>query len=96
MKGAVNQRVFDVPASGAFLLTDRRRQMERLFEPNREMAMYDRPEDVSDQIRRWLDDPAGRARLAEAGRRRVLAEHTYDHRLAALLRTMRRTFGARP
>ncbi|WP_449242060.1 glycosyltransferase family protein, partial [Desulfovibrio sp.] len=41
-------------------------------------------------------DPAGRARLAEAGRRRVLAEHTYDHRLAALLRTMSRTFGTRP
>nr|WP_284710751.1 glycosyltransferase [Desulfovibrio aminophilus] len=96
MKGAVNQRVFDVPASGAFLLTDRRRQMERLFEPGREMAVYDTPDDVPGQVRRWLADPAGRARLAEAGRRRVLAEHTYDHRLAALLRTMSRTFGTRP
>ncbi|HBR07144.1 MAG TPA: hypothetical protein DD766_09265, partial [Desulfovibrio sp.] len=38
----------------------------------------------------------GRARLASAGRRRVLAEHTYDHRLAALLARMDQTFGGRP
>ncbi len=96
MKGAVNQRVFDVPAAGAFLLTDRRRQMEELFEPGTEMAVYESPEEVPQAVQRWLDDPGGRARLASAGRRRVLAEHTYDHRLAALLARMDQTFGGRP
>ncbi len=28
MKGAVNQRIFDVPATGAFVLTDWREQMD--------------------------------------------------------------------
>ena len=95
MKGAVNQRVFDVPAAGAFLLTDQRRQMEELFEPGVEVAVYAAPEDVPQAVQRWLDDPEGRDRLAQAGRKRVLAEHTYDHRLRALMDRVDRTFGGR-
>jgi spore maturation protein CgeB len=92
MKGAVNQRVFDVPACGGFLITDQRRQMDRLFEPDREVIAYTDPEEIPDLVQRWLDDPQGRARVAEAARRRVLAEHTYDHRLETLMQTMRLTF----
>ncbi len=84
MKGAVNQRVFDVPAAGAFLLTDRRAQLERLFEPGVEMAVYDDPEDAAEQLSRYLADADARRRMAGAGRARVLAEHTYVHRLRAI------------
>jgi spore maturation protein CgeB len=31
--------------------------------------------------------------VAAAARKRVLAEHTYDHRVAFLMETMRKTFG---
>ncbi|MGE4553694.1 MAG: glycosyltransferase [Desulfovibrionaceae bacterium] len=92
MKGAVNQRVFDVPACGAFLLTDRRRQMDELFEPGVEMAVYDDPDHIVPLVERYLADAPARTALAQAGRRRVLAEHTYDHRLARLIETMRQCF----
>lgn len=85
MKGAVNQRVFDVPAAGAFLLTDRRAQLELLFEPGREVAVYGSPDEVPELLERYLADRPARERLAAAGRARVLAEHTYGHRLRALL-----------
>jgi len=85
MKGAVNQRVFDVPASGAFLLTDRRAQLERLFEPGVEAAVYDGPEEAAELLARYLADAPARERLAAAGRARVLARHTYVHRLRALV-----------
>jgi len=85
MKGAVNQRVFDVPASGAFLLTDRRAQMDRLFEPGREVAVYDSPEEVPDLVRRYLDRPEERRSIVRAARERVLAEHTYVRRMAQLV-----------
>jgi spore maturation protein CgeB len=88
MKGAVNQRVFDVPSSRSFLLTDHSRQLEELFEPGREVAIYNGPEDIPEQVRRWLADPMERERISRAGRRRVLAEHTYDRRLAELLSAM--------
>lgn len=92
MKGAVNQRVFDVPACGGFLLTDAGPQLERLFDPGAETAVYDRPEDVEEVARRWLADPLGRAELARRARARVLAEHTYAHRLRRLAEIMRQTF----
>ena len=92
MKGAVNQRVFDVPAAGAFVLTDWRPQMEQLFEPD-EMACYHDPEEIPDLARHYLAHPAERRKLAAAARNRVLACHTWEHRLQALLEHMRRIYG---
>jgi spore maturation protein CgeB len=54
MKGAVNQRVFDVPVCGGFLLTDHRRQMESLFEPGREIVCYQEPGEIPDLVRHYL------------------------------------------
>jgi spore maturation protein CgeB len=85
MKGAVNQRVFDVPAAGAFLLTDRRAQLEQLFEPETEIALYDSPAHAREQLARHLGDKRLRDAIAAAGRARVLAQHTYRHRLSAIL-----------
>lgn len=92
MKGAVNQRVFDVPACGAFLLTDHRVQMERLFEPGREVVFYIDPEEIPDMVRHYLAHPQERRAVAQAARVRVLAEHTYVHRMGQLLGLMRSTF----
>ncbi|BFR48665.1 glycosyltransferase [Nitratidesulfovibrio sp. HK-II] len=93
MKGAVNQRVFDVPATGSFVLTDWRDQIENLFEPGREVVCYGEPEEADDLLRRYLEHPQDRARVVAAAHRRILAEHTYEHRLRALLDHMRRIFG---
>ncbi|WP_243358691.1 CgeB family protein [Fundidesulfovibrio terrae] len=93
MKGAVNQRVFDVPACGAFLLTDHRAQMERLFEPGREVAVYGDPAEIPELVRHYLAHPEERARIAAAARQRVLAEHTYVRRMGQLLDVVGDTFG---
>lgn len=92
MKGAVNQRVFDVPASGGFLLTDSRRQLETLFDPDTECAAYTSPGEIPDLIRRFLSDTGERRAVAAAARKRILARHTYRHRLTELVSVMRRTF----
>ncbi len=93
MKGAVNQRVFDVPATGSFLLTDYREQVENLFEPGREIACYHSPEEAKDMIARYLAAPEERRKLTQTARKRILAEHTYEHRLATLVLTMKKIFG---
>jgi spore maturation protein CgeB len=93
MKGAVNQRVFDVPVCGGFLLTDHRRQMEDLFEPGREIACYSEPDEIPELIRHYLSRDKDRQRIVAAARRRILAEHTYDLRLESLVGAMRRTYG---
>ena len=91
MKAAVNQRVFDVPAAGGFLLTDFREQLAECFEPGREMVCYQEPGELPELAEFYLKRPELRARLARRARRRVLAEHTYRHRVAAMVETLRRT-----
>ena len=93
MKGAVNQRVFDVPATGSFLLTDYREQVENLFEPGREIICYHSPEEATELARRYLARPKDRLAVALAARKRILAEHSYEHRLRRLMDQMRDFFG---
>lgn len=93
MKGAVNQRVFDVPATGSFLLTDYREQVERLFEPGSEIVCYRSPEEATQLAAEFLARPDRRKAVADAARRRILAEHTYDHRLRTMADRMRAVFG---
>lgn len=93
MKGAVNQRVFDVPATESFLLTDYREQVDNLFDVGTEIICYHSPEEAGELIARYLDDEAARKRVALAARRRILAEHTYERRILALAARMRQTFG---
>jgi spore maturation protein CgeB len=89
MKGAVNQRVFDVPACGAFVLTDEREQLAELFEIGKEVIVYQGPEEIEDLVRYYLSHESERTAVAQAGRARVLAEHTYVHRLRAMAEAMR-------
>lgn len=88
MKTGLNQRVFDVPAAGAFLLTDRREQLFDLFEPEREVVTYRDPAEARELAGWYLGHPAARDKIVRAARRRVLDQHLYRHRLAQLLKEM--------
>jgi spore maturation protein CgeB len=80
----IKGRNFEVPGCGGFLLTERVPHLERYFELGREVAVFDGPDDLIEQVRHWTEHEDERARVADAGYRRVLAEHTYDHRFAAI------------
>jgi spore maturation protein CgeB len=95
MKGAVNQRVFDVPACGSFLITDHRKQLEDLFEPGKEVVFFRDRGEIGDLVAHYLNHPAERARITSAARARVLSCHLYEHRLDILLRTMVGIYGGR-
>lgn len=92
MKTAVNQRVFDVPACGGFLLSDYQEDMDRFFEVGKEAICYRTTEEAVSLVAYYLGNAGERKRIAEAARRRVLVEHTYEKRMAALVATMREKF----
>jgi len=96
MIGAVNQRVFDVPASGAFVLTDYRDQMESLFDLESEVVVYRDPDEIPSLIERSLKDHHTRKRIINAALKRIHAEHTYEIRLKKLCSHMRNTFLSQP
>jgi spore maturation protein CgeB len=91
MKTAVNQRVFDVPAAGGFLLTDYKAQLPELLELGKEIVCYRDPDEIPDLIRFYLKHSRAREEIISRGRRRILAEHTYVHRLQTMVETIRRT-----
>ncbi|WP_027720245.1 CgeB family protein [Maridesulfovibrio zosterae] len=93
MKGAVNQRVFDVPACNGFILTDHRDQIETLFEPDKEIVIYRSQDEIPTLIDKYLNDGNARKSIIKAARKRILAEHTYDSRIETLIACMRQVYG---
>ena len=92
MKGAVNQRIFDCPACGGFVLTDWRAQMEALFTKN-EMVCYHEINEIPDLVSYYLKHPQERKAYAMRARKRVLACHTWQERIRTLLDRMRDFYG---
>ena len=91
MKGAVNQRIFDCPAAGGFVLTDWREQMDDLFTKD-EMVCYHAPEEIPDLVSYYLKHPNECKAFAKRARKRVLDCHTWEQRLKSMLKTMREIF----
>ena len=92
MRNAVNQRVFDVPAAGKFLLTDYKKQLESLMNVGQEAICYRDKEEIPALVKFYLAHGSLREKIAGRGRKRVLAEHTYARRMAELCGWMRKYF----
>ncbi|HEU4625305.1 MAG TPA: glycosyltransferase [Steroidobacteraceae bacterium] len=71
-------RVFEAAGAGACLMSDAWEGLELFLEPEREVLVARDADDVVEHLRR-LSEPTARA-IGRAARRRVLAEHTYEHR----------------
>lgn len=80
----IKGRNFEVPGCGGFILTERLPHLEEYFAYDGEIGVYSGEATLAERITWWLDHPDERAAVAEAGYQRVLAEHTYDHRFAAI------------
>lgn len=89
MKEAVNQRVFDVPACGAFLMTDYKQSLDGLFETGKEIIVFREKEEIPELAGFYLRNADKRDAVAARGRERVMREHTYGHRLAKLIQSMK-------
>ncbi|MBJ7343366.1 MAG: glycosyltransferase family 1 protein, partial [Solirubrobacteraceae bacterium] len=58
------------------------------FEFGTELAVYDDLDGLIEQSRYWLEHDEERTKVAEAGYRRVMTEHTYDDRFDAIFAAM--------
>ena len=85
MREGPNMRTFEIPAAGAFQLTDYKTRMNDLFEVGTELAVYADADDVVETIHRYLDDTPSRRAMTLAGKRRVERDHTYTIRMRQLV-----------
>lgn len=78
-------RVFEALACGAFLLTDRQRDVLALFRDGEHLVTFADSADLKRKVAYYLEHPDERRRIAAAGRAEVLRHHTYAHRIQTML-----------
>ncbi|HEX2958649.1 MAG TPA: glycosyltransferase [Chitinispirillaceae bacterium] len=79
MTTAVNQRVFDVPVSGNFLITDFQKDIEELFD-NDEVVTYSCLKELNELCTWYIMNERSRKIIVNKARAKILKQHTYTHR----------------
>jgi len=75
-------RVFEAAGVGACIITDEWRGIETFLEPGKEVLVAKDGKDVAKFVRTIGEERA--REIGEAARRRILSEHTYQHRVELL------------
>jgi spore maturation protein CgeB len=81
-------RVFEAMACGAFVLTDRQKDVLSLFKDGAHLVAFSDAADLDRKIAYYLGHADEREQIAAAGRQEVLKNHTYGHRIQSLLARM--------
>jgi len=84
----INQRIFDVPACGAFLMTDYVREIESFFKPGVEIETYSSVEELIDKVHFYLKHDGIREEIARRGYERARGLPTWRDRAREMARTM--------
>jgi spore maturation protein CgeB len=87
-------KTFELAACGAAMVHNRCQGLEKLFVPGVEMELFDTPAQLRQTIRRLIGDEKARREMSDAARQRVVAEHTWAHRVRRMLELARLPIGA--
>lgn len=83
--GDCNERTFKIPLAGGFQVADSVGCIATYFREGREIVVANDLDDWFEKINYYIEHPDERKGIIDAGRKRVLAEHTYHHRVARML-----------
>lgn len=81
----LNQRSFEPAACKTPVVNDDMPDLMRCFEPGKEVLVYRDSNELNEIYDRLLQDESYAKSIGEAGYQRVMAEHTYDRRIAYIL-----------
>jgi spore maturation protein CgeB len=84
-EASCNQRLFEIASIGVLQVVDSRKDLERWFVPGDEVLVFESGAALKRTVEDALQDLAAGERIAIAGRQRLLAEHTYMHRMKRIL-----------
>lgn len=83
--GDLNERTFKIPLAGGFEIIDAVLTITKYFLEDKEIVVAHSDADWREKIEHYLANPEKRGPIIQAGRQRVLKEHTYHHRVATML-----------
>jgi spore maturation protein CgeB len=81
---AANIRMFEVCGAGALLVTDHKKNIHTLFEPDSEILTYKSKEECVEKLRWAINNPAEARSIALAGQQRALRDHSVEKRVDLL------------
>lgn len=92
---ANNMRLYEATGVGTLLITDRKHNLDDLFEVGKEVVAYSSPEECVELINYYVAHPEEAAAIAKAGQQRTLRDHTYRVRMEELSGILQRHLGER-
>ena len=84
-------RIFDVCGCGGFLLTNYQEELAEHYEPGVEAEYFTSAEELLDKVVYYLEHEEERRAIALRGYERTKTEHTYVHRVNAMVRQILET-----
>lgn len=81
---AANVRLFEITGVGSCMVTDWKKNLNEIFEIDKEVVSFTSGEECIEKIKWLLDHPQKREEIAMAGQKRVLKDHTFKIRASQL------------
>ena len=85
---SINCRTFEIAGAEGLQIMEYRQAIEDCFEPGKEIVTYSSMDELKEKVDLYRKDVAAARAIREAAGKRVLAEHTYRHRLESILDTL--------
>jgi len=82
---ANNLRLYEATGVGALLITDWKENLSEMFEPGKEVVVYQGAGECVELIRYYLENDDELQTIASAGQQRTLREHNYYTRMQELV-----------
>lgn len=81
-------RVWDVLGCGGFLLTNYQSEIPEYFEIGKDLEVYESMEELEQKVQYYLTHEEERIEIAISGYEKVSQHHTYEQRLAQMIRIL--------
>ncbi len=85
VRKSMSARMYTAVGCGAFYMCRHVDGIEEILEPGKEIVTFKTEQDMIDMIRYYLKNEGLRRNISEAGRKRILKEHTYDLRMKQMI-----------
>jgi hypothetical protein len=84
IRKSMSARMYTAVGCGAFYMCQHVDGIEEVLEPGKEIVTFQSQEEMIDLVRYYVAHDELRKKIADAGRKRILNEHTYETRMRQL------------
>ena len=85
IRKSMSARMYTAVGCGAFYMCQYVDGIEDVLEPGKEIVTFRTGDEMISKIRYYLENDEARMKIAEAGEKRILKEHTYETRIRELI-----------